>query len=243
MFDIQVFREDPSVFFSIARDILPTERKWSPTHGFIRLLQDKGKLLTNYTQNIDNIEGNAGVLPEKIVQCHGSFATATCVKCQYKVDGDAIFGEIKEGKIPECTACKARIAEEALQSQGLKRKRSSNGQQKDRKVSGDSSDDDDYEIPTPGVMKVGEAPFELGSLSVLTHWQPDITFFGEDLPDEFGQRLIHHDRELVDLVIVIGTSLKVAPVAEVPGILPRNIPQIYISRTVSHTVYLGAVPY
>jgi NAD-dependent SIR2 family protein deacetylase len=65
--------------------------------------------------------------------------------------------------------------------------------------------------------------------------QPDITFFGEDLPDEFGQRLVHHDRELVDLVIVIGTSLKVAPVAEVPGILPRDIPQIYISRTVSCT--------
>lgn len=62
--------------------------------------------------------------------------------------------------------------------------------------------------------------------------QPDITFFGEDLPDEFGRRLVHHDRELADLVIVIGTSLKVAPVAEVPGILPRNVPQIYISRTV-----------
>lgn len=46
---------------------------------------------------------------------------------------------------------------------------------------------------------------------------------------------MHHDRELADLVIVIGTSLKVAPVAEVPGILPRNVPQIYISRTVCCT--------
>lgn len=154
VFDIQVFREDPSIFFSIAKDILPTEKKYSPTHGFIRLLQDKGKLLTNYTQNIDNIEGNAGVLAKNMVQCHGSFATATCVKCQFKVNGDAIFDEIKEGKIPECSACKERIAEEALQPQGLKRKRSSNGQQKDRKVD-DSSDEDDYEIPTPGVMKVG----------------------------------------------------------------------------------------
>ena len=64
--------------------------------------------------------------------------------------------------------------------------------------------------------------------------QPDITFFGEDLPDEFGRRLLHHDRDQVDLVIVIGTSLKVAPVAEVPGVLPRTVPQLYISRTVSH---------
>ncbi|KAL4920223.1 hypothetical protein BDW62DRAFT_209088 [Aspergillus aurantiobrunneus] len=222
VFDIHVFREDPSIFYSIAKDILPTERKYSPTHGFIRLLQDKGKLLTNYTQNIDNIEANAGVLPENIVQCHGSFAKATCVKCRYKVSGDEIYDEIKKGVVPECTQCRKQIAEDALKPQGQKRKRNSNGAHKDRKNDGDdSSDEEDYEIPTPGVMK------------------PDITFFGEDLPDEFGHRLLHHDRDKVDLVIVIGTSLKVAPVAEVPGVLPPHIPQIYISRTVSSLNTLG----
>ncbi|RDW94143.1 putative histone deacetylase SIR2 [Aspergillus mulundensis] len=219
VFDIHIFREDPSIFYSIAKDILPTEKKHSPTHGFIRLLQDKGKLLTNYTQNIDNIEANAGVLPENIVQCHGSFAKATCVKCQYKVPGDEIHDDIKKGVVPECAQCRKRIAEEAQKPQGQKRKRNSTGAHKDRSKSGeDSSDEEDYEIPTPGVMK------------------PDITFFGEDLPDEFGHRLLHHDRDKVDLVIVIGTSLKVAPVAEVPGVLPPHIPQIYISRTpVTHT--------
>lgn len=144
------------------------EKKYSPTHGFIKLLQDMGKLLTNYTQNIDNIEANAGVLPEKIVQCHGSFATATCVKCNFKVPGDAIFSEIKEEAIPECNACRQRIAEEALRPQGLKRKRSSNGQQKDRKGLDDSSDEADYEIPTPGVMKVGSTSSGLSCAPMLT---------------------------------------------------------------------------
>jgi NAD-dependent SIR2 family protein deacetylase len=239
VFDIQVFREDPSIFYSIAKDILPTEKKYSPTHGFIRLLQDKGKLLTNYTQNIDNIEANAGVLPEKIVQCHGSFATATCVKCQYHVSGDAIFDEIKKGVVPQCTACEKRIEEDSLKPQGQKRKRSTNGTQKSRKADGeDSSEEEDYELPTPGVMKVSGIHLSsfLSSVHLLTHLQPDITFFGEDLPDEFGRRLIHHDRDKVDLVIVIGTSLKVAPVAEVPGVLPRHVPQIYISRTVSSLI-------
>ena len=37
----------------------------------------------------------------------------------------------------------------------------------------------------------------------------------------------------VDLVIVMGTSMKVAPVSEVPNIIPRDVPQIYISRDVS----------
>lgn len=37
---------------------------------------------------------------------------------------------------------------------------------------------------------------------------------------------------MTDLVIVIGTSMKVAPVADVPSIIPSTVPQIYISRTV-----------
>lgn len=155
VFDIHVFREDPRIFFSVAKDILPTEKKYSPTHAFIRLLQDKEKLLTNYTQNIDNIEANAGVLPDKIVQCHGSFATATCFKCQHKVAGDDIIEDIKKGVIPECSECQKNIASNFLKPQGMKRKRSSNGTQKDRRDQDSSDDDDDYELPTPGVMKVG----------------------------------------------------------------------------------------
>lgn len=171
VFDIRIFREDPSIFFSVAKDILPTEKKFSPTHAFIRLLQDKGKLLTNYTQNIDNIEANAGVLPEKIVQCHGSFATATCVKCKYKVQGESIFDEIKKGVIPECASCKKRLAEEMmLKPHGMKRKRSSNGTHKGRKdghLDGDS-DEEDYELPTPGVMKVSFKTFSNRILGFLT---------------------------------------------------------------------------
>lgn len=34
-----------------------------------------------------------------------------------------------------------------------------------------------------------------------------------------------------DLLICIGTSLKVAPVSEIIGVLPASIPQIYISKT------------
>ena len=97
----------------------------------------------------------------------------------------------------------------------IKRKRSSAGLPKSNKKSEDyedSTDDEDYDIAVAGVMK------------------PDITFFGEDLPDAFGQRLVNHDRDKVDLVLVIGTSLKVAPVSEVIGFLPKDTPQVYISR-------------
>lgn len=172
VFDIHLFREDPSIFFSIAKDILPTEKKFSPTHAFIRLLQDKDKLLTNFTQNIDNIEANAGVSPEKIVQCHGSFATATCVACGYKIKGEEIFDTIKEGKIPECESCKERIA---LRPQGMKRKRSSNGVQKSRKKDDreESLEEEQYEIPTPGVMKVSEEPLAREGLESFSNRKGD----------------------------------------------------------------------
>lgn len=61
--------------------------------------------------------------------------------------------------------------------------------------------------------------------------KPDITFFGEALPDEFSRRLVDVDRFKTDLVVVIGTSLKVAPVSELVPFLPSHVPQIYISRT------------
>lgn len=38
--------------------------------------------------------------------------------------------------------------------------------------------------------------------------KPDIVFFGENLSDEFDRRLLE-DREKVDLIITIGTSLRV----------------------------------
>lgn len=68
VFDISLFKDDPTVFFSVAKDILPDGKRFTPTHAFIAMLQNKGKLLTNYTQNIDNIEANAGVSRDKLIQ-------------------------------------------------------------------------------------------------------------------------------------------------------------------------------
>lgn len=224
VFDIELFREDPSIFYSVAKDIIPDHKRFTPTHAFIKLLQDKGKLLTNYSQNIDNIEGVAGVKPEKLIQCHGSFATASCTKCHAKVPGEAIFPDIRDGVIPRCKRCIHHL-KTLSDSSAMKRKRSKNrsdSKKKSRKSKHfeDSSEEDDsaYDLPMAGVMK------------------PDITFFGEALPDTFHERLTKHDKPLVDLVIVIGTSLKVAPVSEVIDFLD-NVPTIYISREPVKHIY------
>jgi NAD-dependent histone deacetylase SIR2 len=43
--------------------------------------------------------------------------------------------------------------------------------------------------------------------------QPDITFFGEKLTDDFDEKLFQ-DRDKVDLLLIMGTSLNVAPVSD-----------------------------
>jgi NAD+-dependent protein deacetylase SIR2 len=44
------------------------------------------------------------------------------------------------------------------------------------------------------------------------------------------------DRPLVDLVVVIGTSLKVRPVSMIPEFIRPEVPQIYISREPIHDI-------
>lgn len=152
VFDIHEFDSDPKVFYSLAGDILPDTTRWSPTHQFIRILQDKGKLLRNYTQNIDNVESNAGIVPDKLVQCHGSWATATCRKCRYQIKGTDIFDSVKRKEVHYCLNCKQTLQ---LPRPGIKRKRSG-GSNKSKKRGDDEDSDSDgqYDIPEPGVMKV-----------------------------------------------------------------------------------------
>jgi NAD-dependent histone deacetylase SIR2 len=206
------------IFYRLAGDILPTSEKTSPTHHFIRVLQDQDRLLRNYTQNIDNVEAYAGIDPAKLVQCHGSWATATCRKCSKKVDGSVLFPAIRSKEVARCQACETQLQHAQVEGPGtLKRKISAGNGWKPRKGGGRDDDDSDgeFDIPEAGIMK------------------PDITFFGEKLPDRFFDTLQNVDREKVDLVIVIGTSMKVAPVSEIPNFVHPTVPQIYISRDVS----------
>jgi NAD-dependent histone deacetylase SIR2 len=229
VFNIELFNDDPSIFYSIAKDILPMSQKFSPTHAFAALLQQKGKLLTQYTQNIDNLEICAGIDPSKLIQCHGSFASATCVKCHYKVPGEEIFPELRRGVVAKCNNCLKLLTESSAAEKKRKRAKDAEDRRKKRKHSKNpetwtkrrkhsedsSTDEEENNFREAGVMK------------------PDITFFGEQLPGAFHSRLVEQDRYKCDLLICIGTSLKVAPVSEIIGFLPPNVPQIYISKTVS----------
>lgn len=176
MFDINYFRKDPRPFYQFARALYPGQYQPTTGHKFIKAIELHHKLLRNYSQNIDTLEKQAGI--KRVVECHGSFATASCTSCRDQVDGDAIRDEVLSQKVPRCSKCSSR---------------------------------------------------EGGPLDDLGVMKPDIVFFGEQLGDEFHASL-DQDKDEVDLLIVIGSSLKVRPVALIPRSIPANVPQILINK-------------
>ncbi|KAJ2724825.1 NAD-dependent histone deacetylase sir2 [Coemansia sp. Benny D115] len=209
MFDIEYFRETPELFYSFAKELYPYNFTPAPTHAF----------------NIDTLEHVQGI--KNVLNCHGSFATATCIKCGYKCDGKELEPDIMAMKIAYCPKCDDRPkAPSAKSGSASDQKNGENassgttnkpfmatnfGEYNEDEDDEDDDDDDDYGT-VRGIMK------------------PDITFFGEKLPDQFDEALLV-DREKVDLLLVMGSSLKVAPVSDIMGHLPHNVPQIVINKT------------
>lgn len=54
-------------------------------------------------------------------------------------------------------------------------------------------------------------------------------FFGEDLGEQFHHQM-GEDHDQVDLLVVVGSSLKVQPVALIPFNIDPSVPQILINR-------------
>ncbi|KYQ92258.1 NAD(+)-dependent deacetylase [Tieghemostelium lacteum] len=174
LFDIRYLRNDPRAFFEFAKEIYPGNHKPTPTHHFIKRLDNMGKLLRNYTQNIDTLEHVVGITEDRLVNCHGSFHTSSCMQCRYQVSGHVIREQIMNGTIPKCEKCP---------------------------------------IDSNAFMK------------------PDIVFFGENLPERFDH-CVSLDLPKVDLIVVMGSSLQVQPVALLPDIFDKSIPQILVNREI-----------
>lgn len=56
IFDITFFSRNPKPFFTLAKELYPGKYQPNIVHQFIHLLEQKGVLLRNYTQNIDGLE-------------------------------------------------------------------------------------------------------------------------------------------------------------------------------------------
>lgn len=183
-----------------------TVPRFSKTHAFLALLQAKDKLLTNYTQNIDGLEFASGVNAKKIIQCHGSWDTATCLTCKKTISAKKYLPIVFEDGYPRCKCAGNDLPKHTTPAKRKVKKR------KRAIYEGDSDHDSDDGTKMPkGLFK------------------PDITFFGEPIPEYYVPRL-EQDKAKADLLLILGTSLKVRPVKTMLVDFPPHIPQIWINR-------------
>ena len=132
-------------------------------------------LTSPFSLTCDRLEVLAGVSSDKVMECHGHFRSASCVKCNKPYDSTKCREHIlnhdpkKKPMPPRCTKCKAFV-------------------------------------------------------------KPDIVFFGEGLPTRFFSLLEGGDMEDCDLLIVMGTSLMVQPVASIPQFVDKSCKRLLINR-------------
>lgn len=236
LFDASFFHENPRPFYKFARNLYYPRGINEPvhpsdSHKLLALLDAKKMLRRCYSQNIDGLEEMAGVSSKKIVCAHGSLRWATCCKCKRKVNCTEIEKDIINGTVAYCQAPSssnsssknnAQVQQQHLDNNSSERYVSLRTSSRKRNRSAINS--------TSEVSPIFESN-EKGICGGVM--KPGITFFGETLNTNV-KRCLESDRNKVDALIVIGTSLSVAPISKVIGYLPPNIPRILINREIVH---------
>ncbi|XP_050069214.1 NAD-dependent protein deacetylase sirtuin-2-like [Anopheles maculipalpis] len=102
IFELEYLYRNPKPFFTLAKELYPGTFKPTPSHYFVRLLEQKGLLVRHYTQNIDTLERIAGISEEKIVEAHGTFYTNHCLQCKTAYSLEFVKEIIFTDEVPTC---------------------------------------------------------------------------------------------------------------------------------------------
>lgn len=102
LFDLDFFDIDPQPFYKFAKCLLPSDAKPSACHRFLYSLQNRKKLLRNYTQNVDGLERRVGLT--QLVECHGSMSSFRCTgaKCNKKQPLESVADNVRQGQVCFC---------------------------------------------------------------------------------------------------------------------------------------------
>jgi len=151
---IDAFHRDTKRFWDFYRPRFHdlADKRPNPAHEALAELERRGRLEAVITQNIDRLHRKAG--SERVVEVHGSIATASCTSCQASYPLEQVESLFDGDGIAACTCCAGKV-------------------------------------------------------------KPDVVLFGELLPE----RAMAEAEELckrADLLLCIGSSLEVHPVAGLP---------------------------
>jgi NAD-dependent deacetylase len=102
---IDAFRRDPARFWSFYRPRLQSlgEVRPNPAHEALAELERRGLLEAVITQNIDMLHRRAG--SERVVEVHGSIATASCQSCGARFEVAQLEELFAEDGVASCRDC------------------------------------------------------------------------------------------------------------------------------------------
>jgi NAD-dependent SIR2 family protein deacetylase len=104
VFDLNLFFEDPSIFWRFANLIFPPpDPEFSATHVFLEHLEAQGKLLRVYSQNVDTLE--RGIADDHLRCVHGSWRENECVQCHQVYSMEDLRPAVMAGAVPQCVRC------------------------------------------------------------------------------------------------------------------------------------------
>ena len=202
IFDIDWFDRDPSIYYRGCRDLVYGLGRFEPgpVHLALKRLEDRGKLAGIVTQNIDMLHQRAG--SSNVYEVHGSPVLHRCRRC----------GDVKT--YDEIRAIRAAVR--SGQRGGLG---GASRPGEPQRGGGLQSAADDPAVPRPqgggGLQAAADDPAVPRCAKCGGVYKPDITFFGEALPeDAFRGAMALASR--CDLMVVLGSSLVVQPAASIP---------------------------
>lgn len=95
VFDIDFFKETPSMFYQLTKEIFPGQYQPTPKHNFIRLLHNHltAAVLLHAEYGLAR-STQASIPKDKIVDTHENFDSATCIDTGTKVPIDEVLKAI-----------------------------------------------------------------------------------------------------------------------------------------------------
>ena len=175
---------------------------------------------------LPGLEETAGVQPQRIAYVHGSLKFATCETCRRKVNSADFEDDIRAGRVARCRRRHQNNNRTTTPTRTGTRTsaRKKRARDPDNNISSNNSSSSMPSNVCGGVLK------------------PGVTFFGEALQDSVKTKL-EADREKVDALIVIGTSLSVYvcwPFRSLPGCPLRRI---WLTVSVAANCSTTALPF
>jgi NAD-dependent deacetylase len=114
VFNIDVFEEDPSVYYDNARSFIYNlnEREPSIVHTVLGELEKRGVLKAVITQNIDLLHQRGG--SSNVIEVHGSPKVHYCLRCPgVRMGFEEAAAIVISGNMPQCPKC-GRVLKPAI---------------------------------------------------------------------------------------------------------------------------------